>query len=145
MTVWKTIASFIVFVRRIVRYIEIQSFRSESKSCGKNFRIEHGIKVKHPEFITISDDVTINSHAWLNIVPLSGNQVPSLEIGKGTYIGRFATISCVNRIVIEENVLISDRVFSTDAFHGFLDASSPVSSQPLYSPGAVVEKKLEAG
>jgi len=137
MIVWKTIVSFIVIVRRIVRYAEMQLLRSELKSCGKNFRIDYGAQVEHPEFISISDDVTINSHAWLSIVPLPGAHEPSLEIARGTYIGRFATISCANRIVIEEDVLISDRVFITDVLHGFGDKSLPVSRQPLYSTGTV--------
>jgi len=136
-TVWKTITYFILLVRRVVRYAEMQRLRSEMKFCGKNFRIDYGSQVEHPEFITICDDVTINSHAWLSIVTLLGKKEPSLEIARGTYIGRFATISCANRIVIEEDVLISDRVFITDVYHGFQDTTLPVSSQPLYSPGPV--------
>lgn len=134
---WKTITSVIVLARRIVRYAEMQQLRSELKYCGKNIRIDYGAQVEHPEFITMRDDVTINSHAWISIVPLSGEHEPSLEIAKGTYIGRFATISCSNRIVIEEDVLISDRVFITDVYHGFLDATRPISRQPLYSTGTV--------
>jgi len=115
----------------------MQRLKSELKSCGKNISIDSGAQFEHPEFITICDDVTINSHAWLSIVPLSGEHTPSLEIAKGAYIGRFATISCGNRIVIEEDVLISDRVFITDVLHGFRDKSLPVSRQPLYSNGTV--------
>lgn len=108
------------------------------KSCGSNFRLANGTHFVHPECICIGDDVTINSHTWFSIVPLTGGaNAPSLKIGKGTYIGRFATIACINRIVIGENVLISDRVFISDVFHGFSDIGQPVSRQPLYSPGPV--------
>ncbi|HAJ26442.1 MAG TPA: acyltransferase [Syntrophus sp. (in: bacteria)] len=108
------------------------------KHCGKNFKFENGVRFEHPEFVDISDDVTINSHAWFSIIPIKGGvDAPSLKIGKGTYIGRFATIACINRIVIGDDVLISDRVFISDALHGYSDITRPVLCQPLYSPGPV--------
>lgn len=136
--VWKTINALASLTRRLVRHSETRWLMTALKSCGRNFRLENGAHFIHPEFISIGDDVTINSHAWFSIVPLTGKAgAPSLKIGKGTYIGRFATIACANRIVIGEDVLISDRVFISDVFHGFSDLTLPVSRQPLYSPGPV--------
>lgn len=107
------------------------------KSCGKNLILETGGSFSNLEFVEIGDDVTINNHAWFSIVPLPGEEVPSLKICRGTYIGRFATISCVNRIVIGEDVMISDRVLISDTLHSFKDITLPISRQPLYSPGPV--------
>jgi len=136
--IWTAINTLVTLIRRIARFSETQYIRAVLKSCGRNFRLESGARVLHPEFISISDDVTINSYIWFSVVPLTGGEnAPSLEIGKGAYIGRFVTIACTNRIVIGQDVMISDRVFITDTFHGFSDISMPVSQQPLYSPGVV--------
>jgi acetyltransferase-like isoleucine patch superfamily enzyme len=100
--------------------------------------MENGVNFTHPEFVEIDDNVTINSHVWFSIMPIMGDgNAPSLKIGKGTYIGRFVQISCVNRIIIENDVLISDRVFICDSLHGYSEINLPVSRQPLYSPGSV--------
>jgi acetyltransferase-like isoleucine patch superfamily enzyme len=66
-------------------------------------------------------------------MPLS-NLNPHCSIGSGTYIGRFATLACINRITIGRDVLISDRVFIGDSEHGFIRTDLPVKNQCMNSP-----------
>ena len=136
---WKSVDAVVKWVRRLARYSETQLLRSSLKSCGRNFRLEHGSRVTYPEFISIGNDVAINSHVWFCLVPPVGNaSAPHLNMGDGTYIGRFSSVACASEIVIGNDVLISDRVFITDHLHGFSDIAKPISCQPMYSPGPVI-------
>ena len=55
---------------------------------------------------------------------------PEIEIGRECQIGRFAFMSCTRSIVIEKNVVISERVFVGDNNHGFAHPDVPIMQQP---------------
>lgn len=81
-----------------------------------------------PELIEVGERVDIGRHGWLNAVDDRGDGRPTLRIGDGTYIGRFAHINAWRDVVIGSNVLIADRVFISDASHDF-DPATPVRLQ----------------
>ena len=54
----------------------------------------------------------------------------SIDIGKEAQIGRFFFSTCTNEIVLEENVLISERVFVGDNNHTFKHPNVPIMQQP---------------
>lgn len=53
-----------------------------------------------------------------------------IEIGRENQIGRFMFISCTNSITLEDNVLLSERVFIGDNNHGFSHLHVPIMQQP---------------
>ena len=53
-----------------------------------------------------------------------------IEIGRENQIGRFAFISCTNSITLEDNILLSERVFIGDNNHGFSHPDVPIMQQP---------------
>jgi acetyltransferase-like isoleucine patch superfamily enzyme len=53
-----------------------------------------------------------------------------IEIGRENQIGRFAFMSCTSRIILEDNVLVSERVFIGDNNHGFSHPEVPIMQQP---------------
>jgi acetyltransferase-like isoleucine patch superfamily enzyme len=112
--------------------------------AGRNIVVGRGVCIEHPEYISIGDDVFLNDGCWLSVLTENLERgmpslalCPELVIGSGTYIGRFGTLACINRVVIGCNVLISDRVFIADSEHGFARTDLPVKDQYMYSPGPV--------
>ena len=55
---------------------------------------------------------------------------PRIEIGREVQIGRFAFMSCTSSIVIERNVVLSERVFIGDNNHSFSHPDVPIVQQP---------------
>ena len=53
-----------------------------------------------------------------------------IEIGRENQIGRFAFVSCTASITLEDNVLISERVYIGDNNHGFGHPDVPIMQQP---------------
>ena len=108
------------------------------KAAGPNVRLGHGIHIEHPEFVEIGAGVHLNAHCWISVLaPAIGAAPPRLTIGAGSYVGRFATLACMDRVLIGARVLMSDRVFVGDALHGYDHPDLPVMDQPMTSPGPV--------
>ena len=61
--------------------------------------------------------VVVREHAWLNCE----GRGPALSIGSGSYLGRFAHVNAARSVVIEDEVLIADRVHISDYQHAFAD------------------------
>lgn len=104
---------------------------------GKHSTIEYSAKLIAPYLIDVGSNVNISEYAWLNAKDDRGDQNPTLKIGNGTSIGRFVQINCWQDVIIEDNVLIADRVFISDADHKFHDLSVPIKNQGDYFKGAV--------
>jgi acetyltransferase-like isoleucine patch superfamily enzyme len=132
--------------RLALRFERILSRASlaELKYAGRNVVLGRGVRMEHPECISIGDDVFLNDSCWLSV--LTENREtgkptlelkPELSIGAGTYIGRFGTLACMNRVMIGRNVLISDRVFIGDSEHGFARTDLPIKEQYMRSRGPV--------
>ena len=94
-------------------------------------------RVSSPECIFIGERVVIHEGVWLSIVPSYPDIEPRLHIGDGVRFGRFCQISCVGEIVIESDVIASDRVQIGDSYHDFHDVSVPARNQPMVRPRPV--------
>jgi acetyltransferase-like isoleucine patch superfamily enzyme len=93
-------------------------------------------RVENPHCIFIGDGVLIHEHAWLNVEP-AGHEVPRLEIGHGTLIGRWCSIACAGAVTIGSEVIVGDQVFLGDTYHRYEDPDLPSIRQPLGSPRPV--------
>jgi acetyltransferase-like isoleucine patch superfamily enzyme len=98
-------------------------------------------RVTTPEAIRIGAAVIIHEHAWLSVVAAIDGVTPSLTIGDRCSIGRLAHIACVGEVVIEDDVLTSDRIFIGDTYHGYQDPERPVKDQPMAYPKTVTIKR----
>ncbi|MBL7086858.1 MAG: acyltransferase [Candidatus Cloacimonetes bacterium] len=56
---------------------------------------------------------------------------PAVNIGNNCYIGHFSHIIGSKSIVIEDNVLIADKVCIEDCTHSWEDIEKPVKEQPI--------------
>lgn len=94
-------------------------------------------RISFPEHIFVGDGVVIHEGVWLSIEPAFDDVTPRLEIGDGVRMGRFCQISCVGEIVIERDVIASDRVQIGDSFHDYRDVTLPATRQPMVRPRPV--------
>lgn len=133
------------FPRRIQRNWATKLFVPQLAYAGRRISLGPGFRVNHPEFVHIGNDVEINDHCWISVLPINSERgaislecQPSVRIGDRVYIGRFATIACMNGVEIGNDVLISDRAFIGDCNHGSVRTDLPIKDQYLVSPGKVV-------
>ena len=96
---------------------------------GVRSRLGSPSKLVHPRLITVGNNVHLGAYSWLNASDDRKDGMPTLQIGDGTYIGRFSQINAWREVVIGRNVLIGDRVFISDADHCFRDTSLPIIHQ----------------
>ncbi len=135
------------FIQRVLNRIENAASREQLKrlrSAGRGIVLGRGVKIEHPECVSLGDGVHLNDHCWLSVLTENcetGNPTiqlrPELRIGDGCYIGRFGTLACINRVTLGRDVMISDRVFIGDAAHGFVRADLPIREQYMTSKGPV--------
>jgi acetyltransferase-like isoleucine patch superfamily enzyme len=78
--------------------------------------------------------VVIREHAWLNC---ERQKSITLSIGDRSYVGRFAHINASRSVVIEDEVLIADRVHISDYQHAHEDPTRSVIAQGLTEPEPV--------
>lgn len=103
--------------------------RRRFAAWGGKSRIEHSAKLVAPGLVQVGAHVHICEHAWFNACDDRGDGAPTLRIGDGTYIGRFAHINAWRNVRIGRDVLIADRVFISDCGHNFADTGQPVIAQ----------------
>ena len=113
------------------------------KSFGKGSVIKFPSKVWNKDCIEIGKNVFIAENAFLSTVKEHKGKKfqPSLVIGDNVCIGANFHVSCTESIIIEKNVLISDRVFIADGMHGFENISVPIIDQPMTNKGKVLIKE----
>lgn len=117
------------FIERLTRFFYTVLMRRRFASWGVKSRLEPSAKLIHPGLVCVGDRVNICEHSWLNACDDQDNGRPTLTIGDGTYIGRFAHINAWRSVIIEKNVLIADRVFISDCEHMHTDTQRPIIQQ----------------
>lgn len=112
----------------------VDHVRFALRMLRRGSRVEYPFRnVRAANRIEWGRNVRIKKHAWFSLTP--GCRV---VIGDHTQIGRHLILAGVgSSIVIEENVLISERVFIAEANHGFEDISRPVLGAESVSGGPV--------
>lgn len=105
-------------------------FSHTFKRFGKNVAIISPDIIEGERFISLGDNVSINTRAWLLALHQS-DTLPQLDIGAGTTIGRFAHIVALRNVIIGNNVLIADKVYISDNLHGYEDTTTPIKNQPV--------------
>jgi len=76
--------------------------------------------------VTIGKNVYIDRDSWLSIMDGA-----KFVVGDNTVINRYFVLACCNFIEIGNNVLVADRLFITDADHGYTDFNVPIKNQAM--------------
>jgi acetyltransferase-like isoleucine patch superfamily enzyme len=111
--------------------------RSRLHSVGAQSSVHPPATLYKPQLISLGRKTVIREHAWLNAGRGQGAE-PVLRIGNGCYIGRFVQINAANSVVLEDKVLVADKVYISDVDHKFSDPSLPVIDQGVVSKGKVL-------
>lgn len=131
------VSLFKIFKKALTR-LYVLLIKSSFASFGKNSVINFPATVNFPKSIAIGQDVWIREHAWLNCA--GDDHAQKLSIGDGSYIGRFVHINAYESVVLEDHVLISDRVFISDVHHEFSDDIKPIIKQGVTHPKPILLK-----
>lgn len=116
---------------------------------GVSAKILPPLRILNPQLITIGDVTAIREGCHINAFtdlsflldyvseqyrgdfdPLDYRYESRIEIGRENQIGRFAFVSCTSSVTLEDNVLVSERVFIGDNNHGFFHPHVPIMQQP---------------
>lgn len=110
--------------------------RGRVGSLGKGCTIHPPSVLYNPKVIAIGAGTVIREHAWLNGGRAEGDKI-ALSIGEGCYFGRFSQVNASVGVVIEDRVLIADRVFISDIDHEYRKPGIPIIEQGVRSKGPV--------
>lgn len=116
---------------------------------GEGAKIRPPFRILNPQNIYVGDKTSVREHAFIHaytdlsdlmnyIDPLYVKDFSKedyyydskIEIGREVQIGRFLLLSCTNHIQLEDNVLLSERVFIGDNNHSFSHPCVPIIQQP---------------
>lgn len=106
------------------------------RRCGRSLRLHFPAILRNPGRMSIGNGVTIFGHCLLNCQELAEHEI-CLEIGDRCSFGRFLQINAYERVVIESDVLVGERVHISDASHRYDDPSVPIMDQGAEFRGPV--------
>lgn len=97
-------------------------------------------RIPGAQALYMGDNTRIGPYAFFVLVHehLGKHYSPEFTIGNNVHIGHDFFGGCQKRIIIEDNVLISSRVFMSDAIHDYRDVKRPVLTQPLTTAKTVI-------
>jgi Acetyltransferase (isoleucine patch superfamily) len=128
--------SRIMLVSKILNYVQTKViYARKFDHIGSKTIIFRPLKLVETDSIFIGDKVTIAHYSWLMGNKEMGER--TLSIGDRVSIGHFAHIIAKYNIVIEDNVLIADKVYITDCNHSYEDIGQPIIDQGIYNAGEV--------
>lgn len=114
------------------------------KRFGKNSIMAYNFTVIGPEYIELGDRVTFGHDSIIACYDKHYEEptgyIPRIKIGDNIYFGRHCSLSCINEIIILDNVLFGDNVSVFDNFHGksdYSDLDIPPNLRELSSKGPV--------
>ena len=105
--------------------------------------------VKYPNYIINKKNIKIGKNSYIGkysfiyiIQEHNGKRYdPLLMIGNNVGIGQNFTISCMGKIIIEDEVMISRNVFIGDGIHDYRDVNVSIINQKMLYKGNVLVKK----
>ncbi|OGP94748.1 MAG: hypothetical protein A2157_05650 [Deltaproteobacteria bacterium RBG_16_47_11] len=99
---------------------------------GKDVYIEPGVVINRPRFVHLGDHVRIKRNTSINLHPKDkGSKEGLLFVGDRVMISEGCVISALNRIVIEENVIVGPHVMVIDNTRRPGDIRHPVMDQEV--------------
>ena len=101
---------------------------------GSNVVIERKRKIVNPHHIEIGNNVFIGSNSFIaaNTEKFGQNFTPIIKIGNNVSATAMLQIHCMDKIIIEDDVLIATNVFMCDGSHGYYNGIEPYKNQLLF-------------
>jgi acetyltransferase-like isoleucine patch superfamily enzyme len=98
-------------------------------------------------WIVLGDRVYLYPGNWLNVILMGHDDdemfdaakiKPKIILGAGCVLNRNSTIAAMNRIELEENVLVAQSCIFLDQNHDFSDPTKPIMSQGVNKGGSII-------
>lgn len=99
------------------------------RSFGRNSRLRYPIRLKGADRVAIGEDVFVGPNCWIEAAGAGADGKPLIEIGTGTEIAGFCTITSVSNVTIGPRVLIARYVYISDHSHEYRDPDVPIIAQ----------------
>ena len=113
------------------------------KTFGKRSVLKFPYKIWNKKYLSIGSDTFIAENSFFAITDNNKGRKysPQVKIGNDVCIGSNFFVACIEGVTIEDNVLMSDRVFISDHIHGYENVTLPIIGQPLVPKGRVLIKQ----
>jgi acetyltransferase-like isoleucine patch superfamily enzyme len=125
----------------VKNWLDSQVTRVYSRLIGSSFhgyaqsRVHPTARIDNPQHISL-DRVFIGRGCWLYAMTedSAGHSYgPEIVIGRGTKIHAYCHITCATKLVIGEDVLITQGALISDSVHIYTDPTIPIIAQGLSS------------
>lgn len=133
-----------MLIKKIIGRIHSIGFRHRLKQHGKNVKISCNNSFEGLRCVTIGNNFSSGDGLWLAAHKKyrNFNYDPCIQIGNNVHFSRYCHVGAINKIVIEDNVLIGSNVLINDHAHGeSVLSETPREQMPLFSKGPIVIKK----
>ncbi|HEY8928033.1 MAG TPA: acyltransferase [Mucilaginibacter sp.] len=98
------------------------------------------VRVQGKKYISLGNRTVVQRGGWLLALKIDDKE-PVLSVGENCAIGDFCHIASVGAVVIEDNVLIANKVYISDNIHNFARVDTPVIQQGIQFKGPVTIKE----
>lgn len=142
---WNSKIGYLIFTLK--REFITHLYENEFQSFGKGSLLGLDSLLRQPKYISVGTNssfgnkMTLTCYDSIKTPDKIEYYTPAIIIGDGVSIGEDAHITCINRIVIGDNVLVGKKVLITDNAHGSSEPNildiAPMD-RPLYSKGPVI-------
>jgi acetyltransferase-like isoleucine patch superfamily enzyme len=109
-------------------------------SWGSYSSMAWGCRVTNPQYISVGNNNVFLRNTAITVTPVQPDHSPSVTIGNNCHFGIRNHLTCINRIVIGDNLLTGAYVLISDNSHGTIEREildTAPFDRPLVSKGGV--------
>lgn len=135
-----------LIIDRAMKYVPVLLLRRRFGRAGSNFWVDRPDLILNPRFVTVGNRFRAAKGLRLYAIDAWVNQTlaPQIVIGNNVNLGYYVVVSAINRIEIQDDVLMGSHVLITDHNHGRYESTDsdspeiPPLCRQLHSPGPVL-------
>jgi acetyltransferase-like isoleucine patch superfamily enzyme len=106
--------------------------RRDFAHLGHRAMLQPPMRLVGAQHITIGHRVFIGSNSWFEVIDSRRPRAaPVIQIGDGTCLSGFCTITAIREVIIEPHVLIARYVHISDHMHAYSSRHVPIKQQGL--------------
>ena len=120
----------------LISIIYTMVIRHKFAEFGKS-KIYLNTLITNANQIVIGNGTIIRKNSWLYALNDGKIDDIKIRIGNNVYFGHYLHLTAIRKVIIEDDVLIADKVYISDNNHGFDDINTPIKDQPILFKGEV--------
>ena len=129
--------------KNLLLYLRGFYWNTKLKHKASKLRVAEKVQILHPECVVLGKSCDIAQNVVFAPLREHNNiKYPSsITVGNNVHFGPFDRIASMNKVIIEDDVLLAAFVHITDHSHDYHDANIPIWKQGVFSKGPVHIKK----